>query len=139
MVSKALFGNIRSVMTQKAFDRLIELHYRHHYSYIALLEPFQSPSELETYRRKLGMPNAKVNCAAKIWIFWEEDWEEQDVVDSVQQVTIRFKRRGSNNYFKITAVYARCYALDRLKLWEQLKEIAENSTIPWLEEILTQS
>jgi len=50
----------------------------------------------------------------------------------VQQVTIRFKRRGSDDYFRITTVYTRCSALERLELWEQLEEIAENSTIPWL-------
>ncbi|KAG5581128.1 hypothetical protein H5410_051755 [Solanum commersonii] len=53
-------------------------------------------------------------------------------IDSVQQVTIRFKRRGLNDYFIITVVYAMCSALKRLELWEQLEEIVGNSTIPWL-------
>ncbi|XP_015169505.1 uncharacterized protein [Solanum tuberosum] len=47
-------------------------------------------------------------------------------------VTIRLKKKGSNDYFRNTAVYARCSALERLELWEQLEEIAENFTIPWL-------
>ncbi|KAG5614745.1 hypothetical protein H5410_014569 [Solanum commersonii] len=51
------------VRTQKSFDRLIKLHKRHHYSYIALLEPFQSPSEIEVYRQKLGLANARVNIS----------------------------------------------------------------------------
>ncbi|KAH0723868.1 hypothetical protein KY290_005274 [Solanum tuberosum] len=82
--------------------------------------------------RQISHLNGKSKKGAKIWIFWEEDWEELDVVDSVQQVTIRFKRRGLNHYFRITAVYAKCSALKRLELWEKLEEIAENSTIPWL-------
>ncbi|KAH0637781.1 hypothetical protein KY285_037453 [Solanum tuberosum] len=90
---------------------------------------------IRNIQKKTGMLNAKVNYATKIWIFWEEDWDEHDVVDSVQQVTIRFKRRGLNDYFRITritAVYARRSALERLELWEKLEEIAGNSTIPWL-------
>lgn len=58
-----------SVGTQKSFERLVDLHKKHHYSYIAILEPFKNPSELEAYMRKLGLPNAKVNSSSKIWIF----------------------------------------------------------------------
>ncbi|KAG5599687.1 hypothetical protein H5410_031057 [Solanum commersonii] len=88
-----------SVRSQNTFERVIDLNRKHHYSYIALLEPFQSPSELEYYRRKLGLPNAKVSSSAKIWIFWEENWEEE--------------------------VYARCSAIERLELWEDLEFIAK--------------
>lgn len=74
MIGKALFWNIRSVRSQKAFDRLIDLNRRHHYKYIALLKPFQGPHELEQYKMRLGFQNAYCNCAAKIWIFWDDDW-----------------------------------------------------------------
>ncbi|KAH0720014.1 hypothetical protein KY284_005044 [Solanum tuberosum] len=88
--------------------------------------------ECDLSPRQINHLKGKSKKGAKIWIFWEEDWEEHDVVDYVQQVTIRFKKRGSNDYFRNTVVYARCSALERLELWEQLEEIAENSTIPWL-------
>lgn len=55
----------------------MDLNRKHHYSYIALLEPFQCPSELEKYKRRLGKQQAKVNCSSKIWLFWDEEWEEQ--------------------------------------------------------------
>lgn len=69
MINKVLYWNIRSIRTQCLFERLIDLYRKNHYSYIALLEPFQSPSELDEYRRRLGVSNARANCSAKIWIF----------------------------------------------------------------------
>ncbi|KAG5585127.1 hypothetical protein H5410_045561 [Solanum commersonii] len=72
------------VKTQNAFERVVDLNKRHHYSYIAILEPFQSPSELENYKRKLGLPHAKKNCSDKIWVFWEDDWEEEGLTDTFQ-------------------------------------------------------
>ncbi|KAH0723024.1 hypothetical protein KY290_005690 [Solanum tuberosum] len=93
---------------------------RHHYTYITLLEPFQSPNELENYKRRLGMHNANVNLLAKIWSFWNENWEEEDYKDIVQQLTIGYKLRGIRERFKVTAIYARCSAIERLELWEDL-------------------
>lgn len=51
-VRKMIFWNIRSVNTQNSFERLIDLNKRHHYLFIALLEPFQDPQELEQYKKK---------------------------------------------------------------------------------------
>lgn len=52
----------------------MELNKRNHNSFIALMEPFQDPQDLDQYKRKLGFVNAMINCSAKIWIFWEEEW-----------------------------------------------------------------
>ncbi|KAH0672993.1 hypothetical protein KY290_025274 [Solanum tuberosum] len=71
------------------------------------MEPFQDPLALDQYKRKLGFDNALANYSEKIWIFWRDDWE----------------------------VYARCNALDRLELWEELEGIAEDWRIPWMEAI----
>ncbi|KAK4733470.1 hypothetical protein R3W88_007731 [Solanum pinnatisectum] len=131
MIDKVLFWNIRSVRSQNAFERVTDLNRRHHYSYIALLEPFQSPFKLEYYRRKLGLPNAKVSSSAKIWIFWEENWEVEGSTDTTQQLTMNFKLKGTQFRFAITAVYARCSAIERLELWEDLEFIA-SQTAPWL-------
>ncbi|XP_015168062.1 uncharacterized protein [Solanum tuberosum] len=132
MINKAIFWNIRSVRTQKAFERLVDLHKIHHYSYIALLEPFQSPSELETYRRKLGLPNARVNSSAKNWVFWENGWVETDSTDTCQQLTMKYQLRGTDDKFTVTTVYARCSALERLELWEDLENIVDHTISPWL-------
>jgi len=62
MIGKTIFWNIRSVKSQKAFERLMGLNRRHKYNFIALMEPFQDPQELEQYKRRLGMLNAYCNC-----------------------------------------------------------------------------
>lgn len=128
MINKILFWNIRSVKTQSAFERLIDLHKRNKYSYIALMEPFQSPSELEEYRRRLGLTHAKSKFSDKIWIFWDEDWEETgNNTDSTQQLTMEYKLKGRTYVFKVTSVYAKCSHLERLELWEDLEGIGNNT------------
>ncbi|XP_059290122.1 uncharacterized protein LOC132043675 [Lycium ferocissimum] len=66
MIDKALFWNIRSVNTQKSFERLIDLKRRHQYSIIGLMEPFLDPIAIEEYRRKLGYQNCKVNLLVSV-------------------------------------------------------------------------
>lgn len=53
-----------------AIERSIDLNRRHHYSFIALMEPFRGPKELEQYRRKLRLGKAGVNALGKIWYFF---------------------------------------------------------------------
>ncbi|KAK4733456.1 hypothetical protein R3W88_007717 [Solanum pinnatisectum] len=132
MINKAIFWNIISVRTQKAFERLVDLHKTHQYSYIALLEPFQSPSELEMYRRKLGLPNARTNSSVKIWVFWEDVWVKTGSTDTCQQITMQYQLRGTEDKFTVIIVYARCSALERLELWKDLENIAEHTKDPWL-------
>ncbi|KAH0665727.1 hypothetical protein KY285_026933 [Solanum tuberosum] len=44
---------------------------------------------------------------------------------------MNFKLKGTQNRFILTAVYARCNAIERLELWEDLESVA-NQTIPWM-------
>lgn len=44
----------------------MDLNWRHHYSFIALMEPFQDPKEPEQYKNKLGLKYALTNYSAKI-------------------------------------------------------------------------
>ncbi|KAH0714422.1 hypothetical protein KY284_007327 [Solanum tuberosum] len=94
------------------------------------MEPFQDPSELDHFRRKLGFDNAGVNCSGKIWYFWRSEWEGINILDIVQQVTIRFKI--DSKFFLISVVYARCNALERLELWEELDSIIDRDRWPWI-------
>ncbi|KAH0757171.1 hypothetical protein KY290_020664 [Solanum tuberosum] len=94
------------------------------------MEHFQEPSVLEQFKRKLGMNHALVNTSAKIWIFWREDWVGSVILDSAQQLTMKFIKDGK--LFFITSVYARCNALERLELWEDILQMAEEMEDPWL-------
>lgn len=127
-----MFWNITLVKTQKSFEKLISLHKRTHYSNIALMEPFQSPSELDLYKRKLGMDKTRANCSAKIWIFWNNISEELGSTYTFQQITMQFGLRGSIDSFTLTIVYVRYSAIERLGLWEDLQDIPDSGHSPWI-------
>ncbi|KAH0642075.1 hypothetical protein KY289_033049 [Solanum tuberosum] len=127
MIGKAIFWNIMSVKSQKAFERLRDLNRKHKCNFIALVEPFQGPQELEQYKEKLGMENAYCNCASKIWVY---DWKDEVVRDSGQHLIVKISK--SNVEILITVVYARCDALERLELCEELEQLTEDNTLPWL-------
>ncbi|XP_049359160.1 uncharacterized protein LOC125823817 [Solanum verrucosum] len=111
---------------------VIDLNKRNKLSYIALLEPFKGPHELENYRRRLGMANAMANLSSKIWVFWNDEWVGNVLSDSHQQLSIIFKNQVLQKEICVTAVYARCNALDRLELWDELENISINSDISWI-------
>lgn len=50
--------------------------------------------------------------------------------DIGRQLTFTFKANMMK--FKITSVYARCNALKRLELWDELEALADNIEVPWL-------
>ncbi|XP_059315426.1 uncharacterized protein LOC132066044 [Lycium ferocissimum] len=132
MIDKALFWNIRSVNTQKSFERLIDLKRRHHYSIIGLMEPFQDPIAIEEYRRKLGYQNCKVNCSGKIWIFWTDEWLGVVISESEQQVTLQLTHSSLNQSVLVSVVYAKCARDEREELWEAMVELANQHDLPWI-------
>lgn len=87
MMKKAFMGNIRLVRTQGAFHRLQMLHRHHKFFFIALLEPFQHPRQIDKYMRKLGMMHAGSNCNGKIWFFLAEGIDMDVMMDTSQQIT----------------------------------------------------
>lgn len=108
----------------------MELNRRHHYPYIALIEPSQGPHELEEYKRRLGIQNAIANCSSKIWIFWNGEWEGQVLTDIIQQRTLKFRCKAGNQEIMISAVYARCNPLERLELWKDIEHVTYANQIP---------
>ncbi|XP_049386883.1 uncharacterized protein LOC125851138, partial [Solanum stenotomum] len=94
------------------------------------MEPFQDPADIDQFKRKLGFDKALVNCSGKIWIFWRMEWEGEVVMNSIQQITMKFSK--NNNIFFISSVYARCNGLERLELWDELSSFAEDIQSPWM-------
>ncbi|KAG5620558.1 hypothetical protein H5410_005776 [Solanum commersonii] len=66
---KALIWNIRSVKSQRAFQRAQMLNNYHKFGFIALLEPFQQVRTINKYRWILSAPEAFHNKNEKIWVF----------------------------------------------------------------------
>ncbi|KAH0639783.1 hypothetical protein KY285_036369 [Solanum tuberosum] len=56
-----------------------------------------------------------------------DDWKGEVFRDSGQHLTVKISE--SNVEILITAVYARCEALERLELWEELEQLVEDNTL----------
>lgn len=65
----------------------------------------------------------------KFGFFWGNYWEGVVFLNSAQQLTMKFSK--FNKSFMITSIYARCNALDRLELWEELEAMG-NLNCPWM-------
>lgn len=93
------------------------------------MEPFQDPNKLDQYKARLGFDNTMVNCTGKIWLFWNNGWVGSVLQDSTQQITMKFCM--ATKTFYITLVYARCTALERLELWQELESLNYRNC-PWM-------
>ncbi|XP_059295426.1 uncharacterized protein LOC132048754 [Lycium ferocissimum] len=132
MIDKIMFWNIRSVNTQNAFERLIDLNRRHHYKVISLMKPFQEAEDLDIYRSRLGFDNAITNVSDKIQIFWSGDWNATVVANEVQHVTLKLHNPILQKEVMFIAVYAKCDAMERHDLWESVSYISLNHQMPWI-------
>lgn len=64
------------------------------------------------------------------WFFSISEWKGINILDTVQQVTIKFKI--DSKFLLISVVYARCNALEILELWEELESINDRDRCPWI-------
>lgn len=81
---KVIIWNIRSVRTQKTFDRIQILHNHHQFFMIVLLVPFQQTNNMHHYKRRLEMQFAGTNEFGKIWLFVKEDIDVVIVLNTNQ-------------------------------------------------------
>lgn len=66
---KAFIWNIRSVKSQKVFQRVQILHNFHKFSFMALMEPFQHVRTINGYRTRLKILHVTYNIKGNIWVF----------------------------------------------------------------------
>nr|XP_016462863.1 PREDICTED: uncharacterized protein LOC107785951 [Nicotiana tabacum] len=131
-MDNALVWNARSINTQKAFNRLINLHRKYNFYLIGLMEPWQDINKLEEYRRKLGIQSAYANMNGKIWAFVDEDIDVDIVMNMEQQMTLKLFHRNLNKELYVTLVYAKCDATERIELWNSMYHLASDMKSPWL-------
>ncbi|KAH0664940.1 hypothetical protein KY285_026146 [Solanum tuberosum] len=86
------------------------------------MEPFEHPTELEEFGRKLGMKYAVANANNKIWAFIEEDMEYSIVRDEDQMLTLKLQNQG----LRIEVLG------ERLDLWASLDDLSRSVRLPWL-------
>ncbi|OIT28638.1 hypothetical protein A4A49_64033, partial [Nicotiana attenuata] len=76
--------NIRSVKTQQAFQRVINMQREHDFFIVSLMEPFQKTRHIQKYRRRLGMDAEISNVNRKIWLFFDAAVEWDLLMDTEQ-------------------------------------------------------
>ncbi|KAH0653162.1 hypothetical protein KY290_031451 [Solanum tuberosum] len=96
------------------------------------MEPFQNARDINKYRRRLGMPFAKANCNGKIWLFVKEGYQVDIIDDSFQQLTLKIHDSNMNKAFYATTVCTKCDSMQRVNLWEELYQLHNSSTLPWI-------
>lgn len=128
----ALIWNIRSFNTMQAFERVITIDRQFHFDFIALMEPKQHIRTVDQYRRRLGFEQVVVNVSNKIWVFIDQKFDFDILVNMEQQITLKMTDTDDHKEFIITMVYAKCDAIERIELWDTLYSLASDMTLPWL-------
>nr|XP_009616442.1 uncharacterized protein LOC104108979 [Nicotiana tomentosiformis] len=128
----AIMWNARSVNTKQAFERPVTMHRQHHFEFIGFMEPMQQARKLERYRMKIGFAQAIANVSNKIWAFIDEVFEVTILYDMVQQLILRLFHTETHVELILTMVYAKCDAIERIKLWDSLYAMARDMTVPCL-------
>ncbi|XP_070034821.1 uncharacterized protein [Nicotiana tomentosiformis] len=131
-MDNVLIWNIRSVNTQKAFQRLINLHRKYNFYLIGLIESWQDINKLEVYRRKLGIESAFVNVNGMIWAFIDEDIDVEVLIDMDQELIPKLFHRVVSKGLIGTLVYAKCDVIERIELWDSLYHLASDMMVPWI-------
>nr|XP_009624556.1 uncharacterized protein LOC104115591 [Nicotiana tomentosiformis] len=96
------------------------------------MEPFQKTKHIQRYMRRLGMDNAYSNINGKIWLFLDRVVEWELLNDTEQHVTIKVYHKDIGKHIIITFIYAKCSSLERLELWDNLYNIANDMELPWV-------
>lgn len=78
------------------------------------------------------MNKVVANYSFKIWVFWNNECIGSVVNYIHQQINIQFVHQSIQKEVFVSTVYARCNALDKLELWEDLEENSNNIDKPWV-------
>lgn len=85
---KAFIWNIRSVKSQKAFQRGQMLNRVRNFAFVAVLEPFQHSRYINKYRARMQIPHMFHSCKGKIWCFINYGFSISVESDTNQQLSL---------------------------------------------------
>lgn len=127
-----LLWNIRGAGSEASLLYLKDMVCKHNSVMIRLLEPKQSYRKIEIFARKIGYERSFYGdpINTHIWIFWKPTIQLRDFTVTEQSITCYIQRTGEVD-IKFTTVYAKCNRVDRMLLWDDLRE-ASDTRISWL-------
>ncbi|XP_060170521.1 uncharacterized protein LOC132601459 [Lycium barbarum] len=116
----------------EAFTRLMKMQQKYQFGFIGILEPFQQADKIAEYMRRIGLEHALANVSGKIWVFLEDNFDVQVLVDHPQHMSLKLTVRGTQEEMVVSLVYAKCTQMERIELWDSLEVMSNLVTVPWL-------
>ncbi|KAH0729153.1 hypothetical protein KY289_000341 [Solanum tuberosum] len=95
------------------------------------MEPFQNSKHIQRYKRRLGMHYVNYNVNGQIWVFVKQHVYVGVIADSEQQLTLQLTLENGEQLL-VSAVYAKCSAIERLSLWDEIFTISQEYVVPWM-------
>lgn len=93
--------------THQAFHRVQMLHKYNKFTLIAFMESFQRTTQVERYKRRLGMQSGGCNCTGQIWNFVDHNVEVEVIMNIEKQVTLNLLFQNINKHCYTTMIYAK--------------------------------
>ncbi|KAL1554025.1 hypothetical protein AAHA92_14630 [Salvia divinorum] len=130
-------GNDLEVMSdhlllEGALKTLIRIHNLH---VIALFEPRISGDQADRTIRNIGLPNSyrveATGFSGGIWLLWDDHWQVEILKSTSQYIHCKIWD-DMDVKFVFSAVYGHPAPALRNLLWQQLSEVQEGSTLPWV-------
>ena len=75
---------------------------------------------------------ATSKCNGKIWVFKNQEYDIAVIRDTKQQITLNMKHQTMPYNFYISIVYAKRIIEQQFALWNDIYELAEEISRPWL-------
>nr|XP_009604419.1 uncharacterized protein LOC104099205 [Nicotiana tomentosiformis] len=90
------------------------------------MEPMQQSRKLDRYKKRISFAQAFVNISNKNCAFVDENCEVTVIFDMEQRMTLRLVDSNSQQEVILTLVYAKCDAIQRIKMWDTLYALASD-------------
>ncbi|XP_059306439.1 uncharacterized protein LOC132057867 [Lycium ferocissimum] len=98
---------------------------------MAISEPFINKNKIDGYKRFLRFHHSIANSSGQIWCFWNHVDHYEILENNDQQITIKLKDSPNDSGTYITAIYAKCLALERIELWDSITDVSSKLDGPW--------
>ncbi|XP_075077133.1 uncharacterized protein LOC107800146 [Nicotiana tabacum] len=108
------------------------MHRQQHFKFVGLMEPMQQSRKLDRYKKRISFAQAFVNISNKNCAFVDENYEVTVIFDMEQRMTLRLVDSNSQQEVILTLVYAKCDAIQRIKMWDTLYALASDMVTPWI-------
>ncbi|KAJ7950658.1 Endonuclease/exonuclease/phosphatase [Quillaja saponaria] len=118
-----LYWNVRGIRNDRSRHKLRKLKRLHKFSFVAVAKPKIPLDNLNELAGYLGFNRCCVNLDNNLWLFWEDVFSCDIIMNSGQPITLKIMHNQVSTPIFVTLVYAKCRRRDCSNLWEELMEM----------------